>query len=86
MKSAIEQLYKWENESDNIPVTEEWKKLADKAIEILDEFRPSLNDKQERQFIEILDCECGQHAEMIRQYYKEGFKLGLMLAVETMLK
>ena len=63
MKSAIEQLYKWENESDNIPVTEEWKKLADKAIEILDEFRPSLNDKQERQFIEILDCECGQHAE-----------------------
>ena len=86
MKSAIEKIYFGEADREEIPATEEWKRLADEGLKVYEKFYPSLTEEQKKQFDEIYEYESGQEAEMILQYYKEGFKLGLMLAVEAALK
>lgn len=85
MKSAIEKIYYGKANSQNIPVTEEWKRLAAKCLKIYEEFYPSLNEKQKQQYEEMAEYESSQEAEVVRQSYKEGFKLGLALAAESII-
>lgn len=51
----------------------------------LREFYPSLNEKQKQQYEEMAEYESSQEAEVVRQSYKEGFKLGLALAAESII-
>ena len=83
MKSVIEKIYKGETSYQNIPVTEEWKRLAEKSLKIYEKFYPGLTEEQKKQFNEIYDYESGQEAEVARRFYEEGFKLGFMLAMEV---
>ena len=83
MKSAIEKIYKGETHYENIPVTEEWKRLADESLKVYEKFYPSLTEEQKKQYDEIYDYESGQEAEIAKRYYEEGFKLGLALAAEV---
>lgn len=85
MKSAIEKLFYGEINHSDIPVTEEWKRLADKSLKVYKEFYTSLTEKQKKQFDNIYDYEIGQQAEALLQHYKAGFKLGLTLAAEVFL-
>jgi len=85
MKSAIEKIFFGETDNQNVPVTEEWKRLSGKCLEIFDGFYESLNEEQKRQYDEIFDYQSGQESETVLQFYKEGFKLGLALAAEAFL-
>jgi len=83
MKSAIEKIYYGETDNQNVSVTQEWKRLAEKCSEIFNGFYASLNEEQKRQYDEIFDYQSGQESETVLQFYKEGFKLGLAIAIET---
>lgn len=83
MKSAIEKIYKGETHYENIPVTEEWKRLADESLKVYEKFYPSLTEEQKKQYDELYYYESGQEAEVARRFYEEGFKLGFMLAMEV---
>ncbi|MDE7083021.1 MAG: hypothetical protein K2O89_04890 [Clostridia bacterium] len=85
MKSAIEKIFFGETDSLNLPVTKEWKKIAEQSSAVSDEFFESLDDKQKEQYNELYNYQGKQEADRILQIYKEGFKLGLMLAVETIM-
>ncbi len=82
MKSAIEMMLNGETHCDNIKVTDEWKRLANKALSLYDAFYPSLTDEQKKQFDELYEYEAGQADEAETQHYKTGFKLGFLLAAE----
>ncbi len=85
MKSAIEKIYYGETDSQNVPVTEEWKRLSKKVKEIYDGFYSSLSEKQKEQYDEIFNCQSGKESEVALKLYKEGFKLGLALGAEAFL-
>ena len=82
MKSVIEKIYKGETSYQDIAVTEEWKRLAEKSLKIYERFYPSLTEEQKKQYDELYYYESGQEAEVARRFYEEGFKLGFMLAME----
>jgi len=84
MESAIKKVLCGKTNHEYFETSEEWERLSKKVLEIYDEFRASLTEKQKEQFEEIIECECGQSAELGVVYYKEGFKLGLALAVEAL--
>lgn len=86
MKSAIEKIYFGETNYQDIPVTQEWKSLADKGLKVYEKFFASLTEEQKNQFDDIYFYLGGQESEVARQCYKEGFKLGLALAVEALLE
>lgn len=83
MKSAIEKIYYGETHYENIPVTEEWKRLAAESLKVYEKFYPSLTEEQKKQFDELFDYESEQEGEIARRFYEEGFKLGFMLAMEV---
>jgi len=82
MKSAIDMMLDGETHVDNIKVTDEWKRLANKALSLYNKFYPSLTDEQKKQFDELHDYDAGQTGESEIQHYKAGFKFGFLLAAE----
>ena len=59
MKSAIEKIYKGETSYQDIAVTEEWKRLAEKSLKIYERFYPSLTEEQKKQYDEIYGLNFG---------------------------
>ena len=53
MKRAIEKIYKGETSYQDIAVTEEWKRLAEKSLKIYERFYPSLTEEQKKQYDEL---------------------------------
>ncbi len=80
MKSAIKKIYYGESCYQLFGQTE---KLREKSKEIFEKFEESLTEEQKRLYEELFEYECGQSSEELLQSYKEGFKLGLTLAVEV---
>ena len=82
MKSAIEKILNGKTQSQNIKPTEEHNRLSKKSYEIFEGFYASLTEKQKEEFDKIYDLENEMQVEMENEYYKEGVKLGLFLAIE----
>ena len=83
MKSAIKKIYYGESCYQLFGQTKKWEKLREKSKEIFEKFEESLTEEQKRLYEELFEYECGQSSEELLQSYKEGFKLGLTLALEV---
>lgn len=76
-------IYYGKTNCQKFEMTEEWKKLNEQSKEIDEKFSESLNEEQKRLYDEIFEYEGKQYSEELLQSYKEGFKLGLTLALEV---
>ena len=83
MKSAIKKIYYGESCYQLKKKKKKWEKLREKSKEIFEKFEESLTEEQKRLYEELFEYECGQSSEELLQSYKEGFKLGLTLALEV---
>ena len=86
MKSAIEKIYLGKTNCEHIPLPDNYNEYQKTINSIFNNFYESLNDKQKKQYTEMVELELAQQSEVLLGHYKEGFKFGLMLAAESALK
>ena len=84
-KSIIEEIY-MNNESfgKRVVFNEQYKKLSDKALKCYNQFTAILNDEQKKLFEKFLDLEMDACGESEFLHFKEGVKVGLLLAMESL--
>lgn len=86
MKSAINNLYCWKENANSIKVSEECKTLEKEASKIFNGLYDSLTEEQKHKYLSYEEMQNVLHAEAMRNSFKDGFKLGLALAVESLLE
>lgn len=72
--------------SERIELSKEYKKVSDKSYEIYTKLIGLLNDEQKKLLEDFADNEMGVCAEGEILYFKEGLKVGMMLASECFVK
>lgn len=65
--------------------SEEYKKKADKAHKLYMQLLDILNDEQKKIFKEYVDTRAAVCSEEDTAHFKEGFKTGLLLAIECLI-
>ena len=84
MKSAIEKLLNGETECFDKPVTsEEYGKLQYETEDIYENLLKTLTEEQKITLESLYNKMLAMQGEGNRFHYKEGFKLGLAVAVEA---
>lgn len=84
MKSILEEIYYCKRgNSEVIEASEEYWKVHKKYEEIYEKLEEGLNDKQKKLLDELFVQGGGLEGEMALSHFKEGFKLGLLVAVEA---
>ncbi len=87
MKSTIEEIFFGKRGNyEKIELGEEYWRLVSDNSELCKAFEKSLTDNQKKQFNEIIENSGGMEAEAARAHYTEGFKIGLLVAVESFTK
>lgn len=84
--SIIEDLYHGGRGSyENIKQSEEYKRLSAELAKKEEELDKGLNEQQKELYKEIDYLQMGVECEAALTYYKEGFKTGILLAMEAFL-
>ena len=85
-RSIIEEIYS-NNEclSERVALSERYKKISDEAYKFYTQLIDSLNDEQKKIFENFTDSEMGVCAEGEYMHFKEGLKVGLLLAMECLI-
>lgn len=84
MQSAITDIYLSQNANyETIEPNEEYAKFAIKVAALCEEFEKQLSEKQAEEFRKIFDLHIELEAMTNKEHFKEGFKLGLRVAVEA---
>ena len=86
MKSTIRNLYLWKENANCIKVPEECKTIENEASKIFNELYDSLTKEQQHKYIAYEELQNILYAEAMRNGFKEGFKLGLSLAAESLIE
>lgn len=85
-KSIIEEIYYDKlNVCEQVELSEEYKKISDEAYRFYKRLKNILNDEQKKIFEDFANSEIGVCAEGELLHFKEGFKLGLLLAIECLM-
>ena len=82
MKSVIEEIYNG-NITDNIKMSEEYYKICGECDTLYKEIEKHLNEKQKENLFNLILKDSGLEAETACTHFKEGFKLGLLIALEV---
>ena len=83
MKSVIEEIYNGDWSSENFKSSEEYGKISDECDKLYKELQSYLNDKQKEVLFNYMIKTGGLEGETACTHFKEGFKLGLLIAVEV---
>lgn len=86
MKSIIEEIYLGKRGGlSSIKPSEEYNQICEKVIKHYEDLENQLSEKQ-RAMLEELNCVMGElSAENSMTNFKEGFKLGILIAFESSL-
>ena len=85
MKSVIEDIYYGNRgHSETIKESEEYFKVQQEVGTLCEEFDKTLTEEQRQVFEKIHYLLLGLEAEATVTHFKEGFKLGMLAAVESM--
>ncbi|MDE6597722.1 MAG: hypothetical protein K2K60_03695 [Clostridia bacterium] len=85
MKSVIEEIYYGNRgHSESIRESEEYFKVQREVGTLCEEFDKTLTEEQRQVFDKIHFLLSGLEAEATATHFKEGFKLGMLVAVESM--
>lgn len=82
--SIIEELFYYRRGyPDSVKMTEKYWKAHDKFSTLYEEFMGQLNGEQQEKLKRLLDLEDEMDLESTDAHYFEGFKVGLLLGVES---
>ena len=82
MKSAIEDIFNG-NIEENIKMSEEYGKICDECDKLYKELQTYLNEEQKKVLFNYMIETGGLEAEAACAHFKEGFKIGLLIAAEV---
>ena len=84
MKSIIEEIYIGNRGScDTIKAGEKYFKVKEKYCKIYDKLEEGLNDGQKQLLDDLFMQSGGLEGELACSHFKEGFKLGMLVAIEV---
>lgn len=84
MKSVIEKIYNGERGCfENINESEKYWEISKEYGNIYDELAEGLTEKQKKILDNLFIVSGGLEAEAACTHFKEGFKLGLLIAIEV---
>ncbi|MDE7083347.1 MAG: hypothetical protein K2O89_06580 [Clostridia bacterium] len=86
MRTAIENIYYGTANKELFSISNEYKIISERVNKLQKDFYASLNEEQKKLYDQINDLQLSQHSQTFLQNFKEGFKLGLSLAAEAILK
>ncbi|MDE7395537.1 MAG: hypothetical protein K2M95_05430 [Clostridiales bacterium] len=85
-KSIIEEIYFNDLRlSERLSSSKEYKKISDEAYGFYERLNDILNDEQKKIFEDFTNSESSACAEGWLFHFKEGIKVGLLLAMECLL-
>ena len=67
-----------------IKMSDEYWKTNNTVSEMTEEYKKMFNEEQQRKFLEFCDTYTLMGAESALSHYKEGIKIGLLLAFECL--
>ena len=83
MKSAIEEIYNSNWSSDNFKTSEEYGKICGECDKLYKELQTYLNEEQREVLFNYMLKTGGLEGETACAHFKEGVKLGLLIALEV---
>lgn len=84
MKSAIEEIYHGNvGSSGQIKESQEYWEINKEYCELYDKMLESLNDEQKEILNKIYEASSGLESEAACAHFKEGFKVGMLVAAEV---
>ena len=85
MKSIIKEIYMGTSGSvGTIKMSDKYWETNHIVSEMTDEYKKTFNEEEQRKFLEFCDMYTLLSAENALTHYKEGFKIGLLLAFECL--
>ena len=85
MKSIIEEIYLHKRGvAETVEMSEKYREILHKVATMSDEFMKMLNEEQKQKFMEFCWETPGLEAENAIMHYKEGVKIGMLLAFECL--
>ena len=85
MKSIIEEIYLMKRGSvGTVKMSDEYWKINNIVTEKTEEYRKMFKEEQQSEFLEFCDTCTSLGTESALSHYKEGFKIGLLLAMECL--
>lgn len=82
MKSVIEEIYY--NVEGNFKEDKEYWEINKNYGELFDKLSEKLTDEQKKLLIEIYNASSGMEAEVGCTHFKEGVRMGMLLAIEAL--
>lgn len=82
--SIIEELFFNEGIGERLPQTKERQKASDKAFELYNRLMDCLSDEQKEIFNNFTELETSVSAKQECSCFKEGVRIGLLLAIECL--
>ena len=87
MKSIIKEIYMGTSGfAGTVKMSDTYQETSKIVSEMTDEYKKMFNEEEQRKFLEFCDMYTLLSAENALTHYKEGFKLGLLLAFECLTK
>ena len=83
MKSVIEDIYNGNWSSENFKMSEEYSKINDECDKLYKEIEKHLNEEQRKNLFDLMIKSGGLEGEAACSHFKEGFKLGMLMAFEV---
>ena len=70
--------------SQNVSLNENYKKLQHEENQLILSFVKDLTEEQRKLFEDMCNLQSDMEFEIILQYYKEGVKIGFLIATECL--
>ena len=83
MKSVIEDIYNGNWSTENFKTSEEYCKISDECDKLYKEISKHLNEEQRENLFNLVIKNGGLEGETGCTHFKEGFKLGMLIAFEV---
>lgn len=84
MTSIIEQIYYGNRgQGENIEMSKKYRVAAGKMADLCDNLKATLTDSQKEEFDKFCELDMEMESEAARTYFKEGFKLGILIGEEV---
>ena len=85
MKSILDDIYFGERgHCETIKISEKYKQIKKEYAKIYDTLENGLNDEQKQLLDELFLQSGGLESELACTHFKEGFKLGMLIALEIL--
>ena len=83
MKSIIEDIYYGNWSAENYKISEEYRKICEECDKGYKEIEKHLNEEQKQNLFNLILKNSGLEGEAACTNFKEGFKLGMLIAIEV---